>query len=181
MHTDIHSTAPTLARNAHTLGWVSRLLAVVLPILLSASWFLGTAKLELLRYLGLDTSLQLEPMQILGAFLLSLLPVLALARALFSIATCFDYFAKADWFGSKQPLALAKAGRWLVVSGLLVLFVPTLLGLLVTFNASVGEHALVVSLSSNGALSILFGVLISSFGQLWAKANALASENARFV
>ncbi|MEP5758388.1 MAG: hypothetical protein ABJ327_03555 [Litoreibacter sp.] len=181
MHTDINSTASTLARNAHTLGWVSRLLAVLLPVLLSVSWFVGTAKLELLRNLGLDTSLQLEPMQILGAFLLSLLPVLALARALFNIATCFDCFVKTDWFGSMQPLALAKAGRWLVVSGLLVLSVPTLLGLIVTFNASIGERALVISLSSNGALSILFGVLLSSFGQLWAKANALASENARFV
>lgn len=181
MHSETHSPATALARNAHALGWISRLLAVVLPALLSMSWGLGTAEPELLRNLGLDASLHLGPTQVVLAFVISLLPVMALACALFSIAKCFDCFAETDWFGSKQPLALAQTGHWLIISGLLIFSVPTLLGLLVTFNALSSERALIISVSSNGALSILFGLLFLSFGQLWVKANALAAENARFV
>ncbi|WP_371170023.1 hypothetical protein [Aliiroseovarius sp. 2305UL8-7] len=170
-----------LYRHARLAGLACRLVALGLPLLTLLAWYIGTAQVELSRNFGDELIQQLSAGQILLAILLSLLPTLAMARSLFCAASCFDCFAGADWFSPIQPIALAGAGRWLVLSGLFTFLAPTLLGFVITLSAPAGARALIVSLSSNGVLLILFGLLFWSLGTLWAKANALAAENVQFV
>jgi hypothetical protein len=78
-------------------------------------------------------------------------------------------------------MALGKAGSWLIICGLCILVVPTLIGLVLTWDAEAGRHTLTVSLSGDGLLAILFGSLLWSLDKLWVKANELAADNARYV
>jgi len=175
------STEHSLTRHARYAGWACRLMALAIPLLVSWAWYLGTAQVEIFQRSDLQSLLPLSTLQTALALCLSILPALALARSRFYAAQCFDRFAGAHWFGPAQPALLNKAGRWLVISGILTFVIPTLLGVILTFHALPGHRALVIAISSNGILAILFGVLLWSMGHLWARATELASENARYV
>ncbi len=180
---DLSTPSPgaSLMREAYWAGLACRIAAFAIPMLLVLSWYLGTAQTAAFRQLGLDRIHPLSATQFVLAITLSLLPVLALARSLVLMARCFDCFGESDWFGSNHPRALGSAGRWLVVAGILALMVPTFVGLVLTLAGTTEARTLVISLSSNGFLSILFGSLFWMLGHLWVKANGLARENARYI
>jgi Ca2+/H+ antiporter len=170
-----------LQRHAGLAAWACRVAALAIPVLILASWAVGEAPSAALTGLGLPADHGLTPDQWIIGAALSVVPALALSRSLFGVAACFDGFALADWFGAAQPLALAIAGRWLVISGILALVVPTLLGLALTLNAEPGARVLAITLSSNGILALLFGTLLWALGRLWTVARNIAAENAQFV
>ncbi|MEM9012221.1 MAG: hypothetical protein AAGE18_13410 [Pseudomonadota bacterium] len=170
-----------LRRRARLAAWACRIAGPAIPALLLLSWLLGEAPAAALARLNLPADHALTATQLVLAALLSLLPALALARALFAVAECFVGFARGDWFGARQPRALSLAGQWLMVSGALAFVVPTLLGLLLSLNAGPGQRVLTIALSSNAVLAILFGALLWVLGHLWAVARGIAAENARFV
>jgi hypothetical protein len=175
------SLKKSLIRRARFTAWACRFTAVAIPVSLSLSWYLGAAQFELLHRFAPEATRPLSILQVTLAIAFSYLPTLALARSLLYIAKCFDCFAGDNWFASTQPSTLSAAGRWLVICGLSIFVVPTLLGFVLLLDNSTGRGALVISLSSNGIISILFGSLLWSLGHLWAKANELATENARYV
>jgi|GEM_PF-2631418 len=181
MNPDTSLANHRLQRRSRLGALACRIVGGAIPALLLATWVIGDAPVAALSRLGQPPDHMLSTTQLVLATALSLLPALALARALFGIAGCFDCFARGDWFGPGQPRALAVAGRWLLISGVLALMVPTLLGLVLTLNAAPGAHVLAVSISSNGILAILFGTLLWALGQIWAVAHSIATENAQFV
>jgi hypothetical protein len=170
-----------LRRRARLAAGACRLVAVAVPALLLISWFRGGGQAAALARLGLPPEAAPEGLAALAAALIVTGPALLLAAALLAAAVCFDGFAGADWFGPRQPRALAAAGGRLAAAGALSLPTPTLLGLALTLGAPPGERMLVVGLSSQGVAAILFGALIWTLGRLWAVARDLAAENARFV
>jgi hypothetical protein len=170
-----------LRRRARLAAAACRLTALAVPALLLVSWVLGEASATALSRLGLAPDHTVSAYQFAAAIILSLSPALALARSLFAVAACFDGFARGEWFGPRQPAALATAGRWLIGSGLLTLTVPSLLGLVLTLDAAPGMRVLAISVSSTGILAILFGTLLWVLGHLWTVARRIASENAQFV
>jgi hypothetical protein len=170
-----------LSRQATFAAWACRLAAVAIPALLLASWTLGEAERAAALQIGLPPDHALSTLQRIAAGLLSLLPALAVAMALFRLADCFTGFARGEWFGPQQPESLAATGRWLITAGALTLIVPTALGLVLSLNAAPGARVLAVSLSSNGVLALLFGLAFWSLGRVWARARAVAAENDAFI
>ncbi len=170
-----------LSRHATLAAWACRLAAVAIPVLLLISWLLGEAERVALMQVGLPPDHALSNAQLISASFLSLLPALAVAMALIRLADCFTGFACGDWFGPRQPEALAETGRWLMTAGVLSLFAPTALGLVLSLNAAPGARVLAVSLSSSGILAILFGLAFWSLGRVWTLARAIAAENDAFV
>lgn len=170
-----------LLRHATLAAWVSRLAAIAIPVLLLGSWSFGTAERAMLLQLGLPADHALSIAQQIAARALSLLPALALAMALIRLADCFAGFARGDWFGPRQPEALAGTGCWLMIAGALALVVPTALGLVMSLNAVAGARVLAISLSSNAIVAVLFGLAFWSLGRVWASARAIAAENDAFV
>jgi hypothetical protein len=171
----------SLSRRATLAAWGCRLTALAVPVLLLISWTVGEAERAALLQVGLPPDHPLSSAQRISASLLSLLPALAVAMALIRLADCFSGFARGDWFGPRQPEALAGSGRWLMMAGALALAVPTALGLVLSLNAAPGARVLTVSLSSDGILAILFGLAFWSLGRVWARARAIAAENDAFV
>jgi hypothetical protein len=170
-----------LSRQATFAAWVCRLAAVAIPVLLLVSWSLGEAERAAVLQIGLPPDHVLSTLQRIAAGFLSLLPALAVAMALIRLADCFTGFARGEWFGPSQPEALAGTGRCLMAAGVLTLFVPTALGLVLSLNAAPGARVVAVSLSSNGILALLFGLAFWSLGRVWARARAIAAENDAFV
>jgi len=181
MNPDTSLANHRLQRRSRLGALACRVVGGAIPALLLLSWAAGTAPAAALSQIGQPPDHMLSAIQLVLAAALSLLPALALARSLFGIAGCFDCFARGDWFGPGQPRALAVAGRWLLISGVLALVVPTLLGLVLTLNAAPGARVLALTVSSNGILAILFGTLLWVLGNIWAVAHSIATENARFV
>jgi len=181
MDSDLQIHSERLQRRSRLAAWACRAAGVLIPALLIVSWVIGDALAAMLAQLGLPPEPRLSLALLVLAALISLLPALALARSLFAAAACFEGFARADWFGPSQPCALAKAGRWLALSGVLGLVVPTFLGLLLTLGAAPGARVFAISLSSTGVTAMLFGALIWALGHLWALARSIAAENERFV
>jgi hypothetical protein len=170
-----------LSRHAILAAWACRLAAVAIPGLLLLSWTLGEAERAALLQMELPPDHPLSSRQLVSASLLSVLPAIAVAIALIRLAVCFTGFAHGDWFGPRQPEALAGSGRWLMTAGALTLVVPTALGLVLSLNAAPGARVLAVSLSSNGIFAILFGLAFWSLGRVWALARVIAAENDAFV
>ena len=158
-----------------------RVAALGMPFLVLIGWISGTATGAIYAENGLPTTITPTTAQVWAAGAIGLLPAVALSLSLLAAARCFAGFAADDWFVSIQPRALAASGRWLLVSGLLGLVMPTVLGLILTLNAAPGERMLVISLSSTVLTACLFGALIWALGRVWETARAVAAENAQFV
>ncbi|MEL7344435.1 MAG: hypothetical protein AAFN59_06180 [Pseudomonadota bacterium] len=173
--------ATRLQRRSARAACACRITGVAIPLLLAVSWALGGVLDEARFQLGLSPDQARPLFQTAVAAFLSLIPALATARALFWVATCFDGFAAGDWFGSSQPEALARAGRWLMIGGVAAMLVPTLIGLVLSIDAAPGARVLALTISSNAVLGVLFGALFWILGHLWAMAREIAVENARFV
>ncbi len=170
-----------LSRRAWLAAWCCKAVGIGIPALVLLSWLIGEAAHAAVMHLGLPSEHTVSLTQWMGAVVLSLLPPLALGASLFCLARCFDGFARQDWFGAKQPKALAATGRWQIIAGALTLVVPTALGLVLSANAVQGERVFQITVSSNGLLMVLFGFTFWSLGLLWEMARDIAAENARFV
>lgn len=170
-----------LSRHARIAALASRFLAVALPSTVAMLWAAGTAKNAAIAGFGLPPDHTISAAQTLSAFALSVIPAAFVALGLIALASCFDAFAKGDWFGAAQPKALSRTGIWLVAAGISGLVLPTVIGLVVSLNAPVGERVLAISLSSDGVLAMLFGMAFWILGHLWSLARNIAAENAEFV
>lgn len=170
-----------LSGQARFAAVAARIVAVAVPPLLLVSWVAGRAGDSVATSLGLSSLASIHPGLVAVAAGVGFLPALAMSVALFRAADCFDRFATGDWFDTRQPRALAAAGRWLAISGMLGLIVPTVAGLILSIDLPAGQRVLALSLSSSALISLLFGALLWRLGRLWAVARELALENAAFV
>lgn len=110
-----------------------------------------------------------------------LLPVLALTLALFSAARCFSGFARPETAEEGQPRALAAAGRWLMLSGVLGLVLPALLLPVLLEGGPAGMHgAQGLATASGGAhVALLSGGVLWAFGRLWGSSREAARAAGR--
>ncbi len=171
----------TLQYRARWAGWIYRLVGLAFPAAVLLSWVFGDARVAVAVQLGLAPTGHGAPLLWVVAGGLAVLPALALARACFAAADCFDEFAGADWFGTRVPAALARTGRWITAAGALALVVPTALGLVLSAGAGPGERVLAFVVSSHAVLGLLIGLLIWALGHVWSMARAIAAENAEFI
>jgi hypothetical protein len=170
-----------LQRRSKLAAGACRMLAVPIPVLLVVSWGLGDGSTAILTRFGLPADHEIGTLQAGLVMAVGLVPVLALVRALFAAARCFDGFAKGQWFGAGQPRALGTTGLWLVISGAAGLVTPTLLGLILSANAAPGARVFAVEISGTALTACLFGALIWTLGHVWAMALEIAAENEAFV
>jgi hypothetical protein len=157
-----------------TLAWGCLALAVVLP--LAALYGLWAASPGV-GVQGLAMTLG----QRVLAVVIGLLPVACMAYGLVRASQCFTGFARGAVFslGTVQHLRGLAAG--LLGAGLAGLLAPTLLGLLFTWGAPTGQHALAVSLGSQQLLMLLFAGIVWQIAHVMVRAREIADDNAQIV
>jgi hypothetical protein len=157
------------------------LTAVALPLGLLAYWLTMPAE-ELLR----DARLQMAGqeigwMQRLAALVLSAIPLGCLTWGLLQARRCFGAFADGHFFAAEAVYGLRGFAIALFVSALLRPIAGAALSVLLSWGAGPGKRALVIGVSSDVLLSLLFAGMVVVITWVMAEARGLADENAQFV
>lgn len=169
------------------LAWACLALAIVLP--LATFYGLWAASPEtLLAQAGVQSppgagaqALFVAPWQRVLAVLIALLPVAGVAYGLVRASQCFAGFVRGAVFSLGAVQHLRGLAGGLLVAGLAGLLAPTLLGLLLTWGAPAGQHAVAVSLGSQQLLMLLFAGIVWQIAHVMASAREIADDNAQIV
>ncbi len=162
------------------LAVVSTALAVLLPIAVLVGWF--TTDISVLAsQAGLSPELAPDQRLFIVAGLVSVVPVLCLTWALWSARRYFLLLRRGVYLSRANVIALNGFGKFVALSGLAGLLLPTIIGLLLTANAGEGERALIVTLGSTPLLSLLFGGTLWTMAAVTANATAIAEDHAQIV
>lgn len=167
-------------RSSRWFARLCRLLAVLLPVLVAWSVFARPIE-TLLPPLGSGAGADLHDAQRLLLRLLALLPVSGTAYGLWRAADCLGALARGDYFSETTARGLEGLGAGMLAAGVAGLLVAPLAGLIATWNAAPGGHALALSFDSNIVMTLLFGAIVWQVAAVLRRAIALAAENAQFV
>ncbi|MBW8721411.1 MAG: hypothetical protein JF626_05855 [Polaromonas sp.] len=124
--------------------------------------------------------------------------VLALACALLAVALplavayhlmstpvetqcCFSGFSQAEYFSLRTVKYLRGFAAGIFASVVMGVVSSTLITVVLTAGAPVGQRALSLGFGSNELLTLLFAGMVWQIAAVMAKAVALAEENAQFV
>jgi hypothetical protein len=168
---------------------VSRILAhscvgisIVLAVALAAYWIVGTDEAILLdaRVTGIAIYPIGWPVR-LACLALSALPLACLIWGLMRARRCFESFAANRFFTIDNIRQLRGLATAVLVSTLLKPLVGAVLSVVLSAQTYAQGKALVISLSSDSLLALLFAGLVSVTAWVLAEANSIAEENAQFV
>lgn len=159
---------------------LSTALAVLLPIAVLVGWF-TTDVSELASRAGLSPEAVPDRRLFIMAGLVSVVPALCLTWALWSARQYFLLLRSGVYLSRANVIALNGFGKFVALSGVAGLLLPTIIGLLLSANAGEGERALVVSLGSAPLLSLLFGGTLWTMAAVTANATIIAEEHAQIV
>jgi uncharacterized membrane protein len=166
------------------LAWFSLFLAIALPALVAYSLVGGKAFSEaakqwprLAAYFDWAT---LPWYNVALASVIAMLPVLSMSRALWLAARCFRDFGAGHYFFQRNAQRLRGLAGWLLTAAILgLLSTPALSYILASGRGGAGE--IQVSINSQQILMLVFTGLVWQISRIFAKAIALAEENAQFV
>ncbi len=166
------------------LAWFSIALAIVLPIAVGFSLLASASPDNVPAQLsafgkGVDFA-SLPWYGVALVTMLALLPVLGMSRALWIASRCFRDFAAGHYFFRRNAQRLRALAGWLLTAAILGLIATPLISLIVSLGRG-GPGSIAVSLNSQQLLMIVFTGLVWQISRIFAKAVALAEENAQFV
>ncbi len=169
------------------VAWACLALAVLLPIaaLIGA---LQTSPVAMLVQMGIRLpsgasleSLPVAAWQHVAAACTSLLPVSAVAYALWRAHQCFSGFARGETFSLGTVRHLRGFAAGLLASSSAGLLAPTAIVLLLTLGAPAGQRVLTVSLGAQQLLVLLFSGIVWQMGHAMTRAVEIAEDNAQII
>ena len=163
---------------ALALGGGVMLLGATLVMWASPEWIATTVAHEL----GLGKApLTITPsVQVAGAGV-ALVPVAVGLFALLQVWHLFGDYARGAIFTASATARLRRLAWSILGVALAQVLARTGLGLVLTMNNPPGQKVLVVGLSSNDYILVLFGLLLLSIAWVMVEATRLARENEEFV
>ncbi len=165
-------------------AWFSVALAIVLPLAVGLALFASSTRAMSPAQLSLLTPYAdfaaLPWYRVALVMLIALLPVLSMSRALWIASRCFRDFAAGHYFFRRNAQRLREFAGWLLAAAILGLLVTPTVSLIVSLGQG-GIGSIRVSLHSQQLLMIVFTGLVWQISRVFAKAVALAEENAQFV
>lgn len=119
--------------------------------------------------------------QVLGAILISSVPLIALASGMNHLRQLFQGYANGEFFSNDAAVHLGKVGQgvmlWVTAS-----FVCTpLLSMLVTLHAPPGQRLFTISFTSADFVALFLAGCIAVIARILMRANEINSENQTFV
>ncbi len=166
------------------LAWFSAALAIVLPLavafslLTSASHAPSSSQLSVF---GAQINFAALPWyRIVLVTFVALLPVLSMSCALWIASRCFRDFAAGHYFFRRNAQRLRSLAGWLLIAAIFGLLATPVISLIVSLGRS-GAGSMTVSINSQQVLMLVFTGLVWQISRIFAKAVALAEENAQFV
>lgn len=172
---------------SRVLAWACLGLAVLLPAAALAN-SLQMSPVAMLVQMGIRlpsgaslVSLPIAAWQHVVAVCISLLPVCAVAYALWRARQCFSGFVRGETFSLATVRHLRGFAAGLLVSSSAGLLAPTAIVWLLTLGAPVSERVLTVSLGAQQLLVLLFSGIVWQMGHAMTRAVELAEDNAQII
>ena len=185
----LQGTAATGSKQglSRVLAWACLGLAALLPVA-ALTTSLQTSPVGMLVQMGIRLpsgasldSLPITTWQHVAAICLSLLPVAAVAYALWRARQCFSGFVRGETFSLATVRHLRGFAAGLLVSSSTGLLAPTAIVWLLTLGAPAGERVLTVSLGAQQLLMLLFSGIVWQMGHAMTRAVELAEDNAQII
>lgn len=174
--------AARIRRFCRILGWAALAAGFGLPALTAAHWLSGSAEsIAMGAGVPLQSLGSFELPQRLLALLASTPSLLVLFWAMWRIRACLAEFAAGRFFTTSAINGLRDFAIGMAATALLSPVVNLLENLVLTWNAPEGQRQLVIALSSDMVLALVFSGTIAVVCWVMGEAAALAEENAQFV
>lgn len=119
--------------------------------------------------------------QMLGAILLSSVPLLALASGLNHLRNLFQEYARGEYFSGPAAVHLGKVGRGVVLWVTSSFVCTPLLSIWLTLLAPPGERSLMISFTSADFVALFLAACIAVIARILLQASEVNSENQSFV
>lgn len=119
--------------------------------------------------------------QILGAIVLSSIPLLALGGGLNHLRLLFQNYARGEYFSRAAAQHLGKVGRAVAMWVLLDFLCEPLLSVWVTMNEPVGQRFITLSVTAPSFVALFLAACIAVIARILWQASEVDSENRTFV
>ena len=171
-----------IRRLSRVMVVICHAVAVLLPLGLAAFWLAAPA--ELLAAQGKVPPgwlVSFGPLERVVGLAISFISLTPLVWGLTGAGLSFRSFAAGDLFGRQATGGLRRFSLGLLFSAILQPVVMALLSVLMSWEAPAGQRQLVLGVSSDTLLVVLFAGMVAIIGWVLAEASVIAEENAQFV
>lgn len=119
--------------------------------------------------------------QVLGAIVISSVPLIALASGLNNLRRLFQGYARGEYFSISAAVHLGKVGRGVILWVVSSFICTPLLSILVTLHAPPGQRLFTVSFTSADFVALFLAGCIAVVARILLRASEVDSENKTFV
>lgn len=119
--------------------------------------------------------------QLLGAILISSVPLVALASGLNHLRRLFQGYARGEYFSISAAVHFGKVGRGVILWVVSSFICTPLLSVLVTLHAPPGQRLFTVSFTSADFVALFLAGCIAVIARILLGASEVDSENRNFV
>jgi len=181
-----------LCQLSHRMAILTLVMNIAILALNAASWLYPAFRLAERGIFDLDLSPGMGPAlgvdlatatwwQLLGAIVLSSIPLLALAIGLTHLRRLFQAYARQDYFSTAAAIHLGKLGKGVLAWVGLNLVCEPLLSLWLTLRAAPGHHAITVSFQGLDVVALFLAASITVIAHILQKASELDAEHRQFI
>ncbi|WP_370680983.1 DUF2975 domain-containing protein [Comamonas sp. GB3 AK4-5] len=183
----------SLARSSQYIAAAALVLVVAMLVLNTATWFFpalgqvdGGAGLSfsltqrMVSMAGIDVA-AMPWWQLLGAALISSIPLFAMAYGLLHLRALFQQYAGGSYFAHSAYGHMEKLGRAILAWVVLDFVCEPVLSLWLTMLAPVGQRMLTLSLEPPVFIALFLAACVIAIARILQRACDLHAENQQFV
>lgn len=119
--------------------------------------------------------------QVLGAILVSSVPLIALASGLNHLRRLFQGYARGEYFSNSAAAHLGKVARGVILWVVSSFICTPVLSVLVTLHAPPGQRLFTISFTSADFVALFLAGCIAVIARILLRASEIESENQAFV
>lgn len=171
-----------IRRFCRVMSWVALFFVIAPAVLAVVFWFAADRE-------TFAAAMRVDPRWLdqftwtdkLAPFLVSLFPALVISWAIWRARTCFDEFALGRLFSRRAILGLRDFAIGMGIGAVASPLTSTILSVLLSWNAPVGQKQMVIAIGSDTILGLVFASTIAIISWVMSEAADVAEENAQFI
>ncbi|AEK63162.1 DUF2975 domain-containing protein [Collimonas fungivorans] len=175
-----------IAQTSQRMASLTMLLLVAILVFNIGGWLFPDTLNQVLEFsnagtkLGIDIS-TLPPWQLLGAIVLTNIPLLALGYGLFQLRALFRRYALGEYFSPAAAIHLGRVGHGIAWWVLLDFLCGPLSSVWLTITRPAGQRLLNIGFDGNAIVALFMAACITVIARILQRASEVDAENRQFV
>ncbi|SFI31654.1 Protein of unknown function [Collimonas sp. OK307] len=175
-----------IARTSQRMASITMLLLAGILAFNIGSWLFPDALCGISSFDNAGTKLGIDPSslplwQLLGAMVLTNIPLLALGYGLFQLRALFQRYAQGEYFSPAAAIHLGHVGRGLAWWVLLNFLCGPLSSVWLTITRPVGHRLVNIDFDYNMIVALFMAACITVIARILQRASEVDAENRQFV